>query len=273
METNESIVTKGVVSIGDRKQIGTVKGVVIDCDTCGVNHYIVSSASTNSSLVLPFEKSVAVGDTFLTIQTRDDFLSTTDPAARTLACEGYDLVGVTMYSRAGNQLGTIRGFEFDTTFGTVTKIDLGDGATFDKEAFVFFAPEFVFVDDGTKTDSDLRAAAPSDAEGEPAAEKEPREPEAVEVVEEVGETEEAKAEPISAEPEAAPKAEPVVDQPEETDSDAELKAFLLGKVLNERVVSTDGDFVIEAGEKITEKVLDDAQKSDALLLLTMSVDE
>ncbi|WP_102375862.1 hypothetical protein [Raoultibacter massiliensis] len=273
METNESIVTKGVVSIGDRKQIGTVKGVVIDCDTCGVSHYIVSSASTNSSLVLPFEKSVAVGDTFLTIQTRDDFLSTTDPAARTLACEGYDLVGVTMYSRAGNQLGTIRGFEFDTTFGMVTKIDLGDGATFDKEAFVFFAPEFVFVDDGTKTDSDLRAAAPSDAEGEPAAEKEPREPEAVEVVEEVGETEEAKAEPISAEPEAAPKAEPVVDQPEETDSDAELKAFLLGKVLNERVVSTDGDFVIEAGEKITEKVLDDAQKSDALLLLTMSVDE
>lgn len=271
METNESIVTKGVVSIGDRKQIGTVKGVVIDCDTCGVSHYIVSSASTNSSLVLPFEKSVAVGDTFLTIQTRDDFLSTTDPAARTLACEGYDLVGVTMYSRAGNQLGTIRGFEFDTTFGTVTKIDLGDGATFDKEAFVFFAPEFVFVDDGTKTDSDLRAAAPSDVESEPAAEKGPREPETAEVIEEAEETEEAKAEPISEEPEAVLEA--VADEPAGADSDAEVKTFLLGKVLNERVVSKDGDFVIEAGEKITEKVLDDAQKSDALLLLTMSVDE
>lgn len=271
METNESIVTKGVVSIGDRKQIGTVKGVVIDCDTCGVSHYIVSSASTNSSLVLPFEKSVAVGDTFLTIQTRDDFLSTTDPAARTLACEGYDLVGVTMYSRAGNQLGTIRGFEFDTTFGTVTKIDLGDGATFDKEAFVFFAPEFVFVDDGTKTDSDLRSAAPSDAEGEPAAEKGPREPETAEVIEEAGETEEAKAEPISEESEAVLEA--VADEPAGADSDAEVKTFLLGKVLNERVVSKDGNFVIEAGEKITEKVLDDAQKSDALLLLTMSVDE
>lgn len=271
METNESIVTKGVVSIGDRKQIGTVKGVVIDCDTCGVSHYIVSSASTNSSLVLPFEKSVAVGDTFLTIQTRDDFLSTTDPAARTLACEGYDLVGVTMYSRAGNQLGTIRGFEFDTTFGTVTKIDLDDGATFDKEAFVFFAPEFVFVDDGTKTDSDLRSAAPSDAEGEPAAEKGPREPETAEVTEEAGETEEAKAEPISDGPEAVLEA--VADEPAGADSDAEVKTFLLGKVLNERVVSKDGDFVIEAGEKITERVLDDAQKSDALLLLTMSVDE
>lgn len=261
METNESIVTKGVVSIDDRKQIGTVKGVVVDCDTCGVSHYIVSSASTNSSLVLPFEKSVAVGDTFLTIQTRNDFLSTTDPAARTLADEGYDLVGVTMYSRAGNQLGTIKGFEFDTTFGAVTKIGLGDGATFDKETFVFFAPEFVFVDDGTKTDSDLRASMPDAAVGEeepeePVIEKDAKAPEAAEVIEEAEE-------------------EPIAEVPEEAvaDSDAELKAFLLGKTLNERVVSKDGKFVIEAGEKITEAVLSDAQQSEALLLLTMSVDE
>ena len=60
---------------------------------------------------------------------------------------------------------------------------------------------------------------------------------------------------------------------EESDPDAELRSFLVGKKRNERVVSQDGSFVIKAGEEITEQVFAEAQKCDAVLLLTMSVDE
>lgn len=315
METNESILTKGVVSIDDRKQVGKVKGVIIDCDACGVSHYIVSSASTNSSLVLPFEKSLAVGDTFMTIQSRDDFLSTTDLTARGALEDNFDLVGLEVYSRAGSHLGVIKGFDIDTAFGNVTKIDLEDGGSFENESYVFFAREFVFVDDGTEIDADIRAAAVESAAGETEGEAAPLaepaddevavEPESEEVVEEVLESDEADEaifEAEEAEEEAAAEDEAecvaeddfeddasddVTEEPvaaeleadsaesveEESDPDAELRFFLVGKKLNERVVSQDGSFVIEAGEEITEQVFAEAQKCDAVLLLTMSVDE
>ena len=320
METNESILTKGVVSIDDRKQVGKVKGVIVDCDTCGVSHYIVSSSSTNSSLVLPFEKSLAVGDTFMTIQSRDDFLATTDLTARGALEDNFDLVGLDVYSRAGSHLGVVKGFDIDTAFGTITKIDLEDGGSFDSDAYVFFAREFVFVDDGTKTDADIRIAAANSSDeedddsaplAEPADEEEAVEPDdAEEVAEELEEEavedmieaaeEEAEAaeategvleegegeEPAdgeasdeeaeaAAEPEADSVAEEGSDGEEaaEDDPDAELRAFLVGKKLIERVVSQDGSLVLEAGDEITEQVFANAQKCDAVLLLTMSVDE
>lgn len=308
METNESILTKGVVSIDDRKQVGKVKGVIVDCDACGVSHYIVSSASTNSSLVLPFEKSLAVGDTFMTIQSRDDFLSTTDLTARGALEDNFDLVGLEVYSRAGSHLGVIKGFDIDTAFGNVTKIDLEDGGSFENESYVFFAREFVFVDDGTEIDADIRAAAVEPAAGETEGEAAPLaepaddevavEPESEEVVEEVLESDEADEadeaifEAEEAEEEAAAEdaveseseedeADEIVedlasesgDEPAEADADAELRVFLVGKKLNERVVSKDGALVLEAGDEITEQVFAAAQESDAVLLLTMSVDE
>lgn len=320
METNESILTKGVVSIDDRKQVGKVKGVIVDCDTCGVSHYIVSSSSTNSSLVLPFEKSLAVGDTFMTIQSRDDFLATTDLTARGALEDNFDLVGLDVYSRAGSHLGVVKGFDIDTAFGTITKIDLEDGGSFDSDAYVFFAREFVFVDDGTKTDADIRIAAANSSDeedddtaplAEPADEEEAVEPDdAEEVAEELeeeavedmieaaeeeaeaaeategvleegegedpadGEASDEEAE-AAAEPEADSVAEEGSDGEEavEDDPDAELRAFLVGKKLIERVVSQDGSLVLEAGDEITEQVFANAQKCDAVLLLTMSVDE
>lgn len=305
METNESILTKGVVSIGDRKLVGKVKGVIIDCDACGVSHYIVSSSSTNSSLVLPFEKSLAVGDTFMTIQSRDDFLPTTDLTARGALEDNFDLVGLEVYSRAGSRLGVIKGFDIDTTFGTVTKIDLEDGGSFENDAYVFFAREFVFVDDGTEIDADIRAAATEKTEdisaplAEPADDEVAVEPEGEEAIEEALETEEGDVETDEAEKvEEETAVEDILeddseeggadeidenpasefgDEPAEaemgSDADSELRAFLVGKKLNERVVSKDGSFVVEAGDEITEQVFADAQKCDAVLLLTMSVDE
>lgn len=302
METNESILTKGVVSVDDRKQMGNVKGVVIDCDTCGVSHYVVSSSSTNTALVLPFGKSLSVGDTFMTIQSRNDFLATTDLTARGALEDNFDLVGLDVFSRAGNRLGVIKGFDIDTTFGKITKIDLEDGESFPRESFVFFAPEFVFVDDGTRLEAELRAesarAAGADAEDDASPLDEPAGAENA-APEEAGEDavpalDDEKAglgeDPEKSEDDAAvadagesapEEAEEAQDEkleaaePElaESDPDAELKEFLLGKTLNERVVGKDGAFVAERGTQLTREVLIEAQRHDALLLLTMSVDE
>ncbi len=290
-ETNESILTKGVVSIDDRKLMGKVKDLIIDCDACGVSHYIVSSSSTNTALVLPFDKSLAVGDTFMTIQSRADFLPTTDLTARGALDDNFDLVGLDVYSRAGNRLGVIKGFDIDTAFGAVTKIELEDGQAFEHDAFVFFAPEFVFVDDGATIDADLRAseqAASDDQEADAAPLAEPAgvEDVAPEEAAQADEDAEPEQEPVEAEDEAEPEEGPVEaeepgnaeseqdsEEADDDDPDEELKSFLRGKKLAERVESPDGAFVAERGEELTDEVLADAQQHDALLLLTMSINE
>lgn len=261
METNETILTKGVVSLEDRKLMGKVKGLVVDCDACGVSHYVVSSSSTNTALVLPLDKAIAVGDTFMTMQSRADFLATTDLTARGALENKFDLVGVDVYSRAGNHVGVVKGFDIDTTFGSITQIELEGGKTFERATFMFFAPEFVFVDDGAPTDAALRASETQadDAEKD-ASEAEPPQADAeAETEVEVAAQEES---PASALGEAV-----------EDDADADLKEFLAGKTLNERVASKDGEFVAEKGTMLDTKLLVKAQQHDALLLLTMSVED
>lgn len=276
METNETILTRKAVGLDDRKALGKVSDLRVDCDTLGVCHYIVSSASTNSSLVLPFEKALAVGDTFMTVQSRSDFLPLLDEALG-IVNDGFKLFGSEVYSKTGNRLGIVVSYGFDPVFGKVTELVLDSKATFAADQFVFFSPEFVFVDDGERTAVELRsagiAADRAEEEAETVSEAEPvlvEEPE--EEFEEESEEEEPEEESDEEESEEEPEEEPVETQPELADEDAELVIFLLGQTTAEDVVSADGEFTVPRGTVLTSEMLDEARAHDALLLLTMSVD-
>lgn len=313
METNESILTREIVSIDDRKRLGKMKELRVDCDAFAVSHYIINSTTTNAPLVLPFDKSLAVGDTFITIQKRGDFLSTSDGTAKAVIDNGFRLLGVDVFSRTGNKLGTVESYDFDPTYGLITKINLGKDESFAADSFVFFAPEFVFVDDGGATAAELREGEVEEQPAEefvsgvvfvenqddfaadaPAEEAVEEAPQAVEeVVETVVEepidlldkvlepveepaAEEAPVEaPVETPAEAVEAvAETVVveEAVEESDEDAVLKEFLIDAVLNDDVESKDGEFKVTKGTKLTKELVDEAQKHDALLLLTMSVE-
>lgn len=276
METNESILTRSIVGLDDRKVLGKMRELRVDCDALAVGHYIVSSATTNAPLVLPFANVIAVGDTFATVQSREDFLPASDTQAQALIADGFALIGAEVYTRTGNKLGAVATYAFDPVFGTVTSLTLDDGTVFAAESFVFFAPEFVFVDDGAKTAAELREG------GEPAAE--------VVVAEEVVEEPEplfVEEEPLLADDVALAEAEDeVVEALEEaiveeeaepvvelSDEDAELVEFLIGKALTEDVASDDGVFTASRGVILTRELVEQAAAHDALLSLTMSVDE
>lgn len=276
METNESILTRSIVGLDDRKVLGKMRELRVDCDALAVGHYIVSSATTNAPLVLPFANVIAVGDTFATVQSREDFLPASDTQAQALIADGFALIGAEVYTRTGNKLGAVATYAFDPVFGTVTSLTLDDDTVFAAESFVFFAPEFVFVDDGAKTAAELREG------GEPAAE--------VVVAEEVVEEPEplfVEEEPLLADDVALAEAEDeVVEALEEaiveeeaepvvelSDEDAELVEFLIGKALTEDVASDDGVFTASRGVILTRELVEQAAAHDALLSLTMSVDE
>lgn len=150
METNESILTRSIVGLDERKVLGKMSSLRVDYDTQAVSHYIVMNASTNNAIALPFENAIAVGDTFITVQSYGSFVDANSPASKELVSDSNKLVGVEVYSRTGNTLGTVAAFDFDPIFGAIKSITLDNGSEFKSDVFLFFAPDFVFVDDGAR---------------------------------------------------------------------------------------------------------------------------
>lgn len=270
METNESILVRSVVGLDDRRVIGKMRELRVDCDTLAVSHYIVASATTTAPLVLPFDRALAVGDTFVTVQSRENFLPASDGNAQALIAGGFKLVGVEAYSRTGDKLGAVAGYEFDPVYGTVTSITLEDGSVYAADTFVFFAPEFVFVDNGAKTAAELRSSGDVVAEEtvvEEVVEEAPA-PSAAEV---------AAAAAVAA-TEAEEEAEEAVEEAAEeaasdlSAEDAQLVELLVGATLVDDVTSEDGAFTVKKETVLTREIVDEAISHDALLLLTLAAD-
>ena len=274
IETNESILVRSVVGLDDRRVIGKMRELRVDCDTLAVSHYIVASATTTAPLVLPFDRALAVGDTFVTVQSRENFLPASDGNAQALIAGGFKLVGVEAYSRTGDKLGAVAGYEFDPVYGTVTSITLEDGSVYAADTFVFFAPEFVFVDNGAKTAAELRSSGDVVAEEtvvEEVVEEAPA-PSAAEVAAAVA------VAATEAEEEAEEAAEEVAEEAAEeaasdlSAEDAQLVELLVGATLVDDVTSEDGAFTVKKETVLTREIVDEAISHDALLLLTLAAD-
>lgn len=244
METNESILTRSIVGLDERKVLGKMSSLRVDYDTQAVSHYIVMNASTNNAIALPFENAI-------TVQSYGSFVDANSPASKELVSDSNKLVGVEVYSRTGNTLGTVAAFDFDPIFGAIKSITLDNGSEFKSDVFLFFAPDFVFVDDGSKTAADLRQAEDSTSDAPAAAP--------------------ASAPATQAAPAAQPAA-PAANADGLSNEDALLLDFLIGKTLNDDVANADDTFALPKGTEITREIALDAKKHDALLLLTMSVD-
>ena len=159
---------------------------------------------------------------------------------------------ITIYAKAvGHTLGTVTAFDFDPVFGAIKSITLDNGSEFKSDAFLFFAPDFVFVDDGSKSAADLRQAEDNASDAPAAA---------------------PASTPATQPAPAAQPAAPAANADGLSNEDALLVDFLIGKTLNDDVANADDTFALPKGTEITREIALDAKKHDALLLLTMSVD-
>lgn len=138
---------------------------------------------------------------------------------------------------------------FSSTFRY--SITLDNGSEFKSDAFLFFAPDFVFVDDGSKSAADLRQAEDNASDAPAAA---------------------PASTPATQPAPAAQPAAPAANADGLSNEDALLVDFLIGKTLNDDVANADDTFALPKGTEITREIALDAKKHDALLLLTMSVD-
>lgn len=299
METNESILARQVVAFDSQKKIGAVKDIHIDMDARAVKSFVVTSATTKTSLMLPFEKTVAIGDTFITVK-EQSYLLPSDPAGSSKnRVQEYKLIGLEVYSHTGNLLGTVQSYEFDEVYGAITKVSIDPKTFFTAEQFTFFATEMVVVNDGTLTAEDYRkgkgprkkAAKKPAARRAPAAKKAAsaakpkttpaKKATATAKAAPAKKTTPAKTTPVKKDEKTVPaKTEAKASTPTKTtpapkknDENASLREFLIGAKIVEDVASANGKFSAEAGTTLTEDIVLDAEKNDALVLLTLCVEE
>lgn len=262
METNETILTREVVVLDTRKKLGSIQALRLDGNTMAVSHYVVNNVSTGSVLALPFEKAISVGDVFVTVQKRDDFLASNDAESNKVLQEGYALLGEEVFSKTGNRLSPVKSFEFDPIHGAITQLGLQDGTIFSAESFLFFSPDFVFVDDGAPTAAEIRAGGVT-TDTATATSSEAASPQAALTETNVPE------EPTHTAPEALPEEE---TKEEEIDLDEDVLEFLVGAALLADVESENGKFQALKGTVLTYEMVRDAAKHDAVLLLTVNVE-
>ncbi|MCH4184732.1 MAG: hypothetical protein LKF61_04515 [Eggerthellaceae bacterium] len=277
METNESILNRDVIVLDSRQRIGTIKDLHVDCDTKTVNEFVVDSASTHSVMVLPFEHTISIGDTFAVVQSRDDFLASNTPAAKLALVDGFTPLDMTVYARSGNRLGTVVGFEFDSITGTVEKIKLDTDATFERENLLFFTPEYIFVEDGQSTAQMIRAAAQESVtsqkrQGTAVSGNRSARMGAATIP---SGAENSNEQFTDTSVKKSVRSQYNESKPDETESDNELEILrdsLKGSKLNEDVTSSNGNFSAKKGQVIDDKLFDQAKEENILDTLTMAVD-
>lgn len=157
---------------------------------------------------------------------------------------------ITIYAKAVGQTVSVNLLGKPRDDG-IKSITLDNGSEFKSDAFLFFAPDFVFVDDGSKSAADLRQAEDNASDAPAAA---------------------PASTPATQPAPAAQPAAPAANADGLSNEDALLVDFLIGKTLNDDVANADDTFALPKGTEITREIALDAKKHDALLLLTMSVD-
>lgn len=256
METNKTILMREVVAINERKIVGVVMGMRVDCDSRVVSHFVVGDFEQGVSRLLPYREIRAVGDSFVTINKEAALMPPEGRSSKDLFENGCKLVDVEVFSGDGDRVGAVGGFKFDSKNGEITSITLNDGIEYLAPNILFFSPKFVFVD-AVITEDTKSAPQESETKEEPKVE-EPETKEEPEVEEEQEQEEEV-----------------IVEEAEEDFSQAiaedPLHELLIGKKVTEQVKSEDGEFLVEEGSIITDEIFAQAAKHDALLLLTLSI--
>lgn len=227
MESNTSIIGRQVLCIDERKIEGRITELRVDCDTQKVSHLLTKD------LAVPFESIIGIGDTFVTVQTTKSILKNAE--SRAVFMGGFKLLDAMAYTRMGNALCKVSGFNFDSVTGDVVDFTLEDDSNYVRQAFEFFVPEFVLVDPE-------------------------KQPAPVEEIPEETVAEEEQPEPVEEVKELVPDEE-----------DAELMQELIGQTTLVKVATEDESFVIEQGSKLTEEQINEAFKNGLLTDLSFAV--
>ena len=146
METNRTILFQEVVSLENKKSLGSVKDVLIDSKTKGVGFFLVSDDLQTRLDLLPWEGVIGIGDTYITILNERILINAIEKEGKVAIRRSCRLVGLEVFSRKGDAIGNIRSFIFNTETGVIETVYLDDGSSYSSDKIIFISPTFIFVE-------------------------------------------------------------------------------------------------------------------------------
>lgn len=291
METNKTILMREIVSLEDRETVGTVKDLIVDCMHNKVGHFLVSDSVSGAVSLLALDDIIAIGDPYITIRSKRLMTPETSTLTADIMAQECSLIGIEMLSEAGNHFSFVRGFEFDEKTGSVTSLTTYDNSSVDAQSILFLSPQYIFVGSSQALEGAMRRPASQShlqPIPEPVLRPQPQPQPQVQPAFSAEKKEESKPigggfqppKPASSGPSSfssqATSSMPAVhpSQPQQPSSGAkdDLSDLLVGAVVGEDITSKDGLFTVKKGTTITKDILANAERHDATLLLTMSVD-
>jgi hypothetical protein len=201
--------------------------------------------------LLPFKEVISMGNPYIMTRTKNALIPEANPQATDALKKLSNLLSTEILTEDGSHFDFVKGFEFDPKSGAITKIETYNGGSIPGASIVFLSLSYVLIKSGS---AQVEAPTP-----EPTAVVEP-------VAAEEEAAEEAAVEEIALEVDEAPEKEADVEEKDFSDDP------LIGITVGEDVSSKDGEFFVAKGTEITEELLAEADRHDAILLLTMSVD-
>lgn len=294
MKKSVEILGLPIISITEGRELGMSKTLLIDAKKGTVAAITIEDEDWYRGVkLIPYESVIAIGDDAVTVTNSENILKLDDAGDyETLLDENIRVIG----TKAITKTGTIQGKISELYIGEDGKIETceitaPDGTTSDiaSDQISIFGKEVTVIDPtGEKKNNPVIAPksepAPSAAKAAPApaAPAAPSAPKAE--AQKAPEPAAVKPEaPKAATPAPAAKPEPKKEAPKAAPSDADKQAaadkateerhrrFLLGKKAARTIKMDNGIVIVEAGQDITEEVLQKAKLANKFIELSMNV--
>jgi len=310
MKKSVEILGLPIISITEGRELGVSKTLLIDAKNGTVAATTIEDADWYRGVkLIPYESVIAIGDDAVTITNSENIL-TLDAAGdyEALLDENIRIIDTKAITKSGTIQGKVTELYIGDD-GKIEKCEITapDGTTSDiaTDQISIFGKQVTVIDPTGEKKNNVMAQAPAapkvapaapatPAEPEaPKAEEAPKAPEAPKAAEPAVKAEEApkaeapkeevKPEPKKEAPKAAPaasKAEPKKEAPKadaakqaaaDKASEERHRRFLLGKKAARDIKMDNGIVIVEAGQDITEEVLQKAKLANKFIELSMNV--
>ncbi|CUH94264.1 hypothetical protein P22_0330 [Propionispora sp. 2/2-37] len=271
MKKSVDILGLQVISITEGKELGIVKGLVINSGEGKVAALIIDDGKWYlGAKLLPFGTIAGIGEYAVTVESSNEVQSvSTAPDYEKLLAADIKIIDTKIVTKTGRILGKVKEFNIDES-GKIVSCDFEDmkneTVTLAAERVITFGKEVTVI-----TENEETVVKPATAAVIPPSTVAPPKPPVQETAVATA-TSTRTIPPAPAKPAEAP-ANANEKPPEETEKkfDDKHRKYLLGKKASRRIETDNGVVIVEQGGEITEEVLQKAKLAGKFVELSMNI--
>lgn len=297
MKKSVEILGLPIISITEGRELGMSKTLLIDAKNGTVAAITIEDEDWYRGVkLIPYESVIAIGDDAVTVTNSENILKLDDAGDyETLLDENIRVIGTKAITKSGTIQGNISEV-FIGDDGKIEKCEItapdGTSSEVTSDQISIFGKQVTVIDpNGEKKNKPVKPAAPASMPKAPEATKTepPKEAAKTEAPkQEPAPAPEEKPEPKKETPKAAdtvpetprpqpeaPKTAPAADAAKQAAADKATeerhRRFLLGKKATRDIKMDNGIVIVQAGQDITEEVLQKAKLANKFIELSMNV--